>query len=154
MGSRGASSVLTGTRRRAGRKLLSLMVLLCGLFLAHGLQCAAAHASGPHSPTSTAVSVPHSAAAGVSGPAGLLGTGTHSIGGDQAPAGGDGALPLHASLACIAVVVALFIFTFTAGRPTIISQWRLAEGASRLLSDALSRRPPGPALVVLCVSRT
>jgi len=154
VGTRVISNVLTGTRRGSVRTLLPLMMLLCGLFLAHGLQCAAAHASGPHSPSSTATSVPHSAEADGSDPAWFLGTGAHSIVGDHAPAGDDGALPLHASLACIAVLVALFIFTFTAGRQTTISRWRLAEGASRVLSAARSRRPPGPALVVLCVSRT
>lgn len=137
------------------RHVLPVMVLLCGLFLAHGVQCAV-HPAGTSAAGSIAMSAPNSPDPGMSSPRGLTAIDVSPVATEHSPDRQGGALPWHGPLACLAVLVALLLLVLSAGRATTRSHRRrlLVDGVVPLLSTLQKWRPAIPGLAVLCVSRT
>lgn len=146
-----ASSV---PREGTVRQLLPILVLLCGIFLAHGLQCAAAGTH--HAPAaSTMLAALHSPAAHAAQAPSHASADPHPAQAAQPPADDGSALPPHVILTCVAVLFGIVLLSlFAKGRARIPRHRQLRESARQLLRTAQRWRPPTPALAVLCVSRT
>ena len=145
----------------------AIMVLLGGLFFAHGLQCAAAqgpdasastHAASTHA--SPPAASPPAASAAESAPAAdiLLGLAARAAGllshaGAHAVPAGQGGLPPDLLLACAAILLA--VLGLVPWRSTPL-RYRLDRGRARPSGRRTihRRRPPAPSLSTLCVSRT
>lgn len=136
------------------RRVLPVMMLLCGLFLAHGLQCAATHADDAHGPSASVSSGAHSAEAGAMAQTAMTSVEAHSAAAEQDSARHGGGLPIHVALACLAVLVAALLVALVAGRHVRSSRRLIVERGRHLVRRAGSWRPPTPGLTVLCVSRT
>lgn len=142
-------------RRAPGRHVLPVLVLMCGFFLAHGIQCSV-HAGGPHPGAATAMSAPSGHEAGLLGAMGMTAMDVLPVAINHSPVGDGGALPVHGLLACLAVLIAIVLVVLVAGRTRRIPRGRdLLEGGAALMSRSLQKwRAAVPDLSVLCVSRT
>lgn len=136
------------------RRALPVMMLLCGLFLAHGLQCAATHADDAHGPGASVSSAAHSADAGAMGSPAMTSVEAQSATADQDSARHGSGLALHIALACLAVLGSVLLVALLAGRHVRVFRRRLVERGRHLLRTGRSWRPPAPSLTALCLSRT
>ncbi len=136
------------------RRALPVMMLLCGLFLAHGLQCAATQADDAHGPGASVSSAAHSAGAGAMASPAMTSVEAQSATADQDSARHGSGLALHVALACLAVLGSVLLVALLAGRHVRSSRQQIVERGRHLVRRAGSWRPLAPGLAVLCVSRT
>lgn len=150
-----------GPSRSAGGPLVAAVLLITALFLAHGLQCAAASDHGPVAVSHTLVApVPvsdlmHDGTTGHESERSLL---LRSLADPLATVGGRDMLG-QAGVVCVAVLTAVGLW-FLSTRKAVLSgegQGRSlwpAGGPTARLSAAARWRPPRLDLAVLCVLRT
>ena len=149
------AAALIRARPVPGRDMLAMMALLCGLFLAHGLQCAVTHADDGHSAGVSVSGGAHSPGVGAITPAILMSAEAHSVATDRDSARHGGQPPFHVALACVAVLGAVFLLVaLLAGRSQGPRRRLRVERVRTLLLRAGDWRPAAPAMSVLCVSRT
>ena len=145
--------------RSAGGSLIAAGLLLAALFLAHGLQCAAASDHGPVAMSHTLVApapadyLMHHGTTGHESELMLLVT---VLADPVATVGSRGALG-QAGVVCVAVLTAMGLWFLSARKLKLPRQGaygRLAQGATSQLRVAARWRPPPHDLAVLCVLRT
>jgi len=156
------------TARRAGwggpsspseGSLVAAMLIMAALFLAHGLQCAAAADHGPGAMSHTLVApvaaddVTHEGGTGHESEFTML---VGSLADPVATVGGRD-VPGQAGVVCVAVLTAMGLWFLSARKSKLPRQGaygRLAQGATSQLRVAAPWRPPPHDLAVLCVLRT
>ena len=145
-------TLASGLGGRVGH-VLPMMLLLCGLFLAHGVQCAV-HPPEPHDSGPITVGVAHSMAQGMSN-AIMMAIDAQPVAAQHSPDRHGGALPAHGLPACLAILVGLLVSAILGGRTMRVShrQRRFVDRADRSGSSLQKWRPAQPRLAVLCVSR-
>ena len=145
--------------RSAGGSLIAAGLLLAALFLAHGLQCAAASDHGPVAMSHTLVApapadyLMHHGTTGHESELMLLVT---VLADPVATVGSRGALG-QAGVVCVAVLTAMGLWFLSARKSKLPRQGaygRLAQGATSQLRVAARWRPPPHDLALLCVLRT
>lgn len=140
--------------------LVAAVLLMAALFLAHGLQCAAAADHGPKAMTHT-LAVPvapsdviHHGTTGYQSEPTML---VRSLADPVAAVGGGDVLG-QAVLACFAVLTAVGLWFRLARKALLsgqgLSWWPAAAGSTSRLSAAARWRPPPLDLTILCVLRT
>ena len=145
--------------RSAGGSLIAAGLLLAALFLAHGLQCAAASDHGPVAMSHTLVApvaaddVTHEGGTGHESEFTML---VGSLADPVATVSGRD-VPGQAGVVCVAVLTAMGLWFLSARKSLLSGQGaygRLAQGATSQLRVAARWRPPPHDLAVLCVVRT
>lgn len=144
-----------------GGSLAAAVVLMAALFLAHGLQCAAASDHGPVAMSHTLIASVaaddsmHDGIAGHKSEFGMLVTAPAYPVATVSSTDAQG----RAGVVCVAVFTAMALWFLSARRAVLSGRGRaasscLASGTSARLSAAARWRPPPLNLAVLCVLRT